>query len=89
MFNYFLINHFYKILKYFFFSFCFLIQSQKSVSFHNRDDIISYEPIMNKQEDSLWYSEKELNNIEKLLIYEIQVMQQFSYEIPNIYPKIK
>ena len=44
---------------------------------------------MNKQKDSLWYSEKELNNIKKSLIFEIRVMQKFSYEIPNTYPKIK
>ena len=60
-----------------------------SVSFDSRDDIIAYEPIMNKQKDSLWYSEKELNNIKKSLIFEIQVMEKFSYEIPNTYPKIK
>ena len=35
---------------------------KKTVSFDSRDDIIAYEPIMNKQNDSLWYSEKELNN---------------------------
>lgn len=62
---------------------------KKSVSFHSRDDIIAYEPIMNKKEDSLWYSEKELNNIKKLLIFEIRIMEKFSYEIPNTYPKIK
>ena len=42
---------------------------------------------MNKREDSLWYSEKELNNIRKSLIYELQVMEKFSYEIPITYPK--
>lgn len=62
---------------------------KKSVSFDSRDVIIAYEPIMNKQEDSLWYSEKELNNIRKSLIFEIRIMEKFSYEIPNTYPKIK
>lgn len=62
---------------------------KKSVSFDSRDVINAYEPIMNKQKDSLWYSEKELNNIKKLVIYEIRIMEKFSYEIPNTYPKIK